>query len=313
VEALMTPDQVADLRKQRYNGTVVYRKTIHPDLMVIRVKPDFPRPAYHPGQYCALGLGYWEPRVEGCQPEELKPEDLTKVVRRSYSISSSIYSESGVLRDMTQDDWLEFYVVLVRENPDGRVPALTPRLFCLNEGDRLIVGEKIVGHFTSEPVRPGDTAIFLSTGTGEAPHNAMVWDLLRRGHTGRILSACCVRLNADLGYRDTHRQLMEQFPNYKYLGMTTREAGATSKKYIQDLITSGELEQHLGETLDPAKTHVFLCGNPKMIGVPVKDKATGVRSYPQPTGVIELLEARGFQVDNAAAKIKGNVHFEEYW
>ena len=66
-------------------------------------------------------------------------------------------------------------------------------------------------------------------------------------------------------------------------------------------------------SLDPAKTHVFLCGNPKMIGVPVKDPQTGRRSYPVPVGVIELLEKRGFQVDNHAAKIKGNIHFEEYW
>jgi ferredoxin--NADP+ reductase len=50
-----------------------------------------------------------------------------------------------------------------------------------------------------------------------------------------------------------------------------------------------------------------------MIGVPVKDKATGERTYPQPTGVIEILEKLGFQADNAAAKVKGNIHFEEYW
>lgn len=309
----MTPDQVADLRKQRYNGTVVHLKKVHPDLMVLRVRPDFPRPAYHPGQYCALGLGYWEARVGGCQEEALKPDDFTKVVRRSYSISSSIYSEPGVLRDMTRDDWIEFYIVLVRQNPDGRVPALTPRLFALTEGDRLIIGEKIVGHFTSECVAPGDTAIFLGTGTGEAPHNAMVWDLLRKGHAGKILSACCVRLKQDLGYLETHQQLMRQFPNYKYLGLTTREPGTGGKKYIQDLVASGELEEHLGEALDPAKTHVFLCGNPMMIGVPVKDRETGVRSYPKPMGVIELLEGKGFRADNAAAKLKGNVHFEEYW
>jgi ferredoxin--NADP+ reductase len=29
--------------------------------------------------------------------------------------------------------------------------------------------------------------------------------------------------------------------------------------------------------------------------------------------VIEVLERRGFQADNAAARLKGNVHFEEYW
>ncbi|OWK47255.1 ferredoxin--NADP reductase [Fimbriiglobus ruber] len=309
----MTPEQIADLRKHRYNGTVVYLHKIHSDLMVVRIRPDFPRPHYLPGQYCALGLGYWEPRAEGCQQEVLKPEDLTKLVRRSYSISNSVYKEPGVLRDMTQDDWVEFYIVLVRENLDGRVPALTPRLFALREGDRINIGEKITGHFTVEPVRPEDNVVFLGTGTGEAPHNSMLWDLLRRGHPGRILSACCVRYKKDLGYLDTHEELMRQFPNYIYLGLTTREAGATKKVYIQDLITSGELEQHLGRPLDPANTHVFLCGNPKMIGVPEKDKATGARVYPQPTGVIEILEGRGFAVDNAAAKIKGNVHFEEYW
>jgi ferredoxin--NADP+ reductase len=309
----MTPDEFAALRQQRYNGTVVYLKKVHSDLMVMRVRPDFPRPPHLPGQYVALGLGYWEPRVEGCQAETLKPEELTRVVRRSYSISCSIYSEPGVLRDLSQDDWLEFYIVLVRENLDGRVPALTPRLFALKEGDRLNVGEKITGHFTDEAVKPGDTVVFLGTGTGEAPHNYMVWDLLRRGHTGKILSACCVRFQRDLGYLDTHRALMAQFPNYKYLPLTTREPGLTKKVYIQDVIAGGELEEHLGAALDPANTHVFLCGNPKMIGVPVKDKATGLKAYPQPTGVIEILEGRGFVADNSAAKVKGNVHFEEYW
>jgi ferredoxin--NADP+ reductase len=50
-----------------------------------------------------------------------------------------------------------------------------------------------------------------------------------------------------------------------------------------------------------------------MIGVPQKNKETGVREYPQPLGVIEILERRGFQADNATIKLKGNIHFEEYW
>ena len=309
----MTTEEIADLRKLRYNSTVVHLDRVNSDLMVLRVKPDVPRPAYLAGQYCALGLGNWEPRAQGCQEENLKPEDLPKLVRRSYSISSSIYQQPGHLRDMAQDDYVEFYIVLVRENHDGRVPALTPRLFALNPGDRLSMGEKIVGHFTSEYVKPGDNVVLLGTGTGEAPHNAIVWDLLRKGHSGNIVQACCVRLAKDLGYLNTHRQVMEQFPNYKYLGLTTREPGMTRKVYIQDCLTSGELEEALGAKLDPAKTHVYLCGNPKMIGVPVKNKETGVRSYPEPTGVIELLEQRGFKADNAAAKLKGNIHFEEYW
>src|SRR5581483_9160280 len=72
--AAMTPEEVAELRQRRYNGTVVYLRKTHSDLMVLRVKPDFPRPPHKPGQYCSLGLGYWEPRVEGCQEETLPPE-----------------------------------------------------------------------------------------------------------------------------------------------------------------------------------------------------------------------------------------------
>jgi ferredoxin/flavodoxin---NADP+ reductase len=73
------------------------------------------------------------------------------------------------------------------------------------------------------------------------------------------------------------------------------------------------LDERLGHALDPAQTHVYLCGNPKMIGAPVKDPKTGQRAYPQPTGVIEILAGRGLQLDQPQAKIKGNVHFEEYW
>jgi ferredoxin--NADP+ reductase len=69
----------------------------------------------------------------------------------------------------------------------------------------------------------------------------------------------------------------------------------------------------MGQALDPAHTHVFLCGNPKMIGVPLRDKTTGAITYPQPPGAIEILEKRGFQADIPSLKQKGNIHFEEYW
>src|SRR5262249_55277258 len=137
------------------------------------------------------------------------------------------------------------------------------------------------------------TVLFLATGTGEAPHNYMLWELLRRGHKGKMLSACCVRYRRDLAYLKTHHVLMERHPNYKYLALTTREPDTVGNKvYIQELISSGQLEQHIGEALDPAGTHVFLCGNPKMIGVPVKNRETGARCYPEPLGVIEVLEKR---------------------
>src|SRR5262245_19794135 len=255
----MTPDQIAELRKTTYNATVARLIKLHGDLMLLRVRPDFPLPKHRPGQYTVLGLGLWEPRFPGCQEEDLSPGDEAKLGRRSYSISSPILDDDGQLLDLARTGWLEFYIVLVRDTGSPEAPLLTPRLFMLREGDRLYLGEKITGHFTLEGVKPTDAVVFLSTATGEAPHNYMLWELLTRGHQGPILNACCARYRRDLGYLPIHEKLMVRHPNYRYLTLTTREGlGPGGKVYIQDLISSGELDRQLGRPLDPATTHVYL-------------------------------------------------------
>ena len=310
----MTPEQIADLRRQKYNATVIRLVKVHSDLLIMRVRPDYQLHPHKPGQYAALGLGYWEPRFPGTAEENLLPTDLAKLARRSYSISCSVLDDQGRLLDRSDADWLEFYIVLVRESGKPLPPALTPRLFLLKEGERLFLGEKITGNFTLDPVRPDDTVLFFATGTGEAPHNYLLWELLRREHPGRILSVCCVRYRRDLGYASIQTELMRAYENYTYLPLTTREPESKDRKvYIQDLITSGQLEERLGAALDPKHTHVFLCGNPNMIGVPAKNRATGERVFPQQPGVIEILEKRGFQTDQPNLKIKGNLHYEEFW
>ena len=64
-----------------------------------------------------------------------------------------------------------------------------------------------------------------------------------------------------------------------------------------------------GVELDPERTHVFLCGNPAMIGLP--EEVDGETRFPEVAGVVELLTARGFTLDHR--KQRGNIHFEEYW
>jgi ferredoxin--NADP+ reductase len=310
---LLSPEECEELRQKHYNATVAWLRWANEDLMVLRVKPDFPVPPHQPGQYGTLGMGYWEARAPGCQEEDIKPGEESRLARRAYSLSCSILDDGGALLADGQRDWIEFYIVLVR-HAEKRPPALTPRLFLQQEGGRLFLGEKITGHFTLEGVKPTDNLIFLSTGTGEAPHNYMLWQLLRRSHAGRLLSACCVRYRRDLGYLATQEELMRRYPSYTYLSLTTREAANVGQKvYIQDLITSGQLEEKLGAPLDPENCHVFLCGNPNMIGAPTHDRATGASIFPQPTGVIELLSQRGFKMDQPAVKFRGNVHLEEYW
>ena len=298
---------INELRAEHYNATITHFEPTHSDLWVLRVKPDEGDTSYVPGQYASLGLGYWEERIDAADdPEAEKRWD--KLIRRSYSISSRIFDEYGYLTDENGLDELEFYIVLVPPTDDN-TPALTPRLALKRVGDRIYLGPKVAGRYTLNAVKdPKAVVVFFSTGTGEAPHNGMVVDLLRKGHTGPIISAVTVRQSADLGYADKHRELTERYPNYHYLPMPTREPGIP-KRYLQDLVRDDDFSRELGVTLSPENTHFFLCGNPAMIGSP--EEVDGDTVFPEPVGVVELLMAEGFTLDRRNAP--GNIHYEEYW
>jgi ferredoxin/flavodoxin---NADP+ reductase len=300
---------IEELRKEHYNATITYFEPTHSDLWVLGVKPDHGDIHHLPGQYASLGLGHWEDRIDDAE-DPGHDDRWDKLVRRSYSISHRIFDEHGYLaqeRDITE---LEFYIVLVPPTDDN-VPGLTPRLALKRPGDRIYLGPKVAGRYTLGPVTdPRGTVVFFSTGTGEAPHNAMVVELLRKGHMGPIVSAVTVRNLADLGYMEKNRELERRYANFHYLPLPTREPDVP-KRYIQDLITEDAFSKEFGVSLDPENTHVFMCGNPAMIGLPKEDEETGELTYPKPTGVVEILTERGFTLDHR--KTKGNLHYEEYW
>ena len=301
------PEVIDDLRAEHYNATITHFEPTHSDLWVLRVRPDHGSVSHLPGQYASLGLGYWEERVDNAVDPDLDSR-FDKLIRRSYSISCRIFDDHGYLADDSRADELEFYIVLVPPTPDN-VPGLTPRLALKKPGDRIYLGPKVAGRYTLAPVTdPAGTVVLLSTGTGEAPHNAMVTELLRKGHHGPIVSAVTVRQWADLGYMAEHRELEKRYPNYRYVPLPTRESDVP-KRYIQDLITEDLFATEHGVTLDPATTHVFLCGNPAMIGLPTEED--GQVTFPDTTGVVQLLTERGFTLDHRNQR--GNVHYEEYW
>ncbi len=302
---------IEELCAEHYNATITAFEQRHSDLWVLRVRPDHGDTSHLPGQYASLGLGFWEDRIDDFVDPGID-DKWFKLIRRSYSISHSMFESSGYLAPPDTEE-LEFYIVLVPAD-DDHVSALTPRLARKKVGDRIYLGPKVAGRYTLSSVESPDTAVvFFATGTGEAPHNSMVVELLRKGHTGPIVSTVTVRNWADLGYMEAHRELEERFENYHYIPWPTREADVP-KRYLQDLIRDGDIEEALGRPLDPASTHAFLCGNPAMIGLP-EENADGVDSgephFPQPTGVIELLTERGFTTDTRGKP--GNIHFEEYW
>lgn len=311
------------LREQHYNSTVVQRIDVAPGLMILRVHTDQPYPRFTPGQYTTLGLGVWEPRVDGAlMPMVLAGRPMPgAIVRRVYSLSSPLWHDNRLVCP-SDVPFLEFYIAQVSRSSD-QPPLLTPRLFGLQKGHRLQVGERAHGRYTTESVSMEDDVVFLATGTGEAPHNAMLSDLLSRGHVGRIVSVVCVRRRRDLGYLTQHRELEKRFERYRYLVLTTREpenldpahAAFAGRRYIQDFVESGCLERELGYSLNPERTHVFLCGNPAMIGIPqvaIPQVAAGRQlTFPEPPGMVEVLARRGFCVDPHHPECR--VHFERYW
>lgn len=290
-----------DLAAEYYNATITHFDPRHSDLWVLRVKPDRGEVSFVPGQYTTLGLGFWEPRVDNAVDPNIE-NIWQKLWRNSYSISCRIFDDNGYLIDPNNEDELEFYIVLAQQGEGKPPPRLTPRLALKKPGDRIFLGGKVTGYYTLADVKPDDNVIFFATGTGEAPHNPMIVDLLRRGHKGKIISAVNVRSVNDLGYREEHERLQELYPNYTYFPLPTREDNIP-RRYCQDLVRDGDIERVMGAPLTPETTHVFACGTPNMIGAP--NEATG--EVPD-NGIVGLFVERGFSV--ATKKTPGQIHYE---
>jgi ferredoxin--NADP+ reductase len=313
----LSADEIQRLRVEMYNATVMDSVECHDDLRRIRIRPDWGASSFQPGQYTVLGLGSWEPRVERAVQDDLDATQQKKLLKRAYSFSSPILDANGCLTSHDNCEFVEFYIVLVRGDEEHQ-PGLTPRLFALKRGDRLFMGRKSTGHYLLTGVQPDDNVVFISTGTGEAPHNAMVVELLTKRHQGRIVAVTCARRRRDLGYEDCYRQLERTYSSFQYLSLTTREPenldsnhdDFVGKRYVQEYFETGDFERTTGLMLDPTGTQVFLCGNPAMIGAPLLGEA-GPDKYPKPLGMVEVLESMGFQVDRRDQR--GNIHFEKYW
>jgi ferredoxin--NADP+ reductase len=290
-----------------YNATLIHLNRIHDGLAIFRVVMDGEPLRFEPGQYTVLGLR--EPECQG-------PVAAGPPIRRPYSFSCSMLDDQGNVRAPGDFLYREFYVALVP--PHGHKPTLTPRLFALDIGARLFVGRHSKGEYSLRGIGPTDNVVFIGTGTGEAPHNAMLASLLAGGHSGRIVVATCVRHAADLAYLDVHRELERRYSNYRYLALATREQSgpnAQSRRIVcgrrlQEYLSSGSLSLDAGLSLDPNQTHVFLCGNPGMIGLPQHARG-GEWQFPEPPGMVELLSARGFSLDRP--HVRGNIHVERYW
>lgn len=310
--------EAKDTGEAEGNATLIEIRQQTAGLAILRVRPDGGLTTFEPGQYTTLGLR---------QPDG-------KPLRRSYSLSAPLVDSQGRLLPLEKLDYWEFYIRILDAETTGR-PRLTPWLSRLAAGSRLLAGPKVAGRYTLTGVQPTDRVVFLSTGTGEAPHNAMVTQLLASGHVGEIRAVNCVRFSHEALYEQAHRALERRFPQYRYWTATTRESEkslftpelrAYKLRYLQELLASGDLERGFGFPLEPDRTHVFLCGNPAMIGSAVSEPAArptldtlekpASRHIPtdpanRSNGMTELLVRRGFRVHGP--REPGNLHLEAYW
>jgi ferredoxin-NADP reductase len=137
-------------------------------------------PDYKSGQYIAL-------RRDDCKlTKKISVEGRTRIVpdlteqgdqkigpvTHSYSISSAPY-------ETIDNGWLEFYVVL-EKNEEGFPGRLTESLFHINpETDNQITYvDRITGDFTLDKrVGDAENVILVGTGTGLAPFAAMIKQL----------------------------------------------------------------------------------------------------------------------------------------
>ncbi|MEG3641286.1 ferredoxin--NADP reductase [Magnetococcus sp. PR-3] len=268
-----------------YNATVVERLNITPNLMIVRVKPDLSSFAYKAGQFAVLGLKREALRIPESDPEEVPEEKAQRLVRRAYSISSG-----------SHEDYLEFYISLVQSG------ELTPRLFALQEGDRLFLGKSASGFFTLDRVPPGQNILMISTGTGLAPYISMVRTMALG--IGCPVTPIAVVHGAsyswDLGYRTELEGLTRQCDHFRYVPVVSRPqddkdwAGRTGR--LNEWVENKKaLEEACGFPLDPAHTHIFLCGNPGMVEFS--------EQY--------LVDNHGY--DAGSKKDPGNLHAEKYW
>jgi ferredoxin--NADP+ reductase len=221
------------------NATLVRRQDLHPELSIVRVRPDQgPVPPFRPGQFVTIGL-----------PLEPAEHSSPKLTQRPFSVTSA----PGMR------DYVELYVNLVREG------ALTPRLWTMHEGGRLYLKPVAGGTFTLDEVPSGKDLVMVATGTGLGPYISMLRHFRGEDRWRKFVIIHGVRKVADLGHRDELEAAAKSDASVLYLPTVTREGWPGLRGRVQDVLFTDLYPRRVGAPLSPEQCHVFLCGNPKMV------------------------------------------------
>src|SRR5690606_7338020 len=120
---------------------------------------------------------------------------------------------------------------------------------------------KITGTFVLKNAPADANYVFVSTGTGIAPFMAMLRTPETWADGREITIVHGVRYQSDLAYVDEIQALVNEGKKLKYFSIVSRadENWKGHKGYVQKFFEEGHIP------VDPAKDHIFICGNPAMI------------------------------------------------
>ena len=190
-------------------------------------------------------------RVEGARPGFAAGQ----FVRIALDIGGERVARAFSFVNPPDDPVLEFYGVIVPEGP------LSPRLAKLEPDDSLHVAPNPAGFLVLSEVPDAQTLWLVSTGTGLAPFLSILRTQTLWKRFAHVVLVHAVRYANELTYRD----LIAQTPA-RYVSFVSREpAPASLAGRIPAAIADGRLEAAAGLPLDPATSHVMLCGNPQML------------------------------------------------
>jgi ferredoxin--NADP+ reductase len=230
---------MAAARDKHYQATILERRDLSEDLWLVKIDPGGPIP-FKAGQYATLGVEHDGKRIE-----------------RAYSIVSSPYEQQ----------WLEFFIELV---PHGE---LTPQLYRLQPGDKLLCRKIAKGRFMLDLGSGRTNHLLLATATGLAPFVSYVRTLYQDWKSGgspmpgnhRFFCVQGASRSLEFGYRDEMEKVAAEVPWFRYVGTVSRPSEDT--EWAGE---SGRVEEVIRKYteiwgLKPAETTGYLCGHPSMV------------------------------------------------
>jgi ferredoxin/flavodoxin---NADP+ reductase len=238
-------------QKPPHIGKINYRKSLTPDLAIIRVQPADGRPVpdFKAGQFVALGL---------------KLDGHHNITYRPYSLSSP----------PEEKRYFEFYIKSASEYV---LSMFTRTLFKMFEGD-LIYWRNPAGAFTIEDKKADGTPdtrrlVLVASGTGLAPYISYVLHLKNIKSKREIVLLHGAKYVQELGYCDMLKNLSVSDPNFKYLTTVSRPDHELSRDWsgnvgrVETLLEGrdsckSQLEKAVDEKVTPENSFFHICGYP---------------------------------------------------